>query len=258
MNLAELSLLPSKGIRRGILLVGHSPRMSEGIQTTSRNWWRTSLAELRQREDQVFLVVALMIGALTGLVVVTFIFLTERMGMRLYPVGGAPWRRLVLPVVGSLGIGYLLHRYFPNARGSGVPQTKAALYAREGRITLRTVLGKFFCTSATLASGIPLGREGPSVQVGAGIGSVLGRVLGLRTEQVKKLIPVGAAAAIAAAFNTPLAAELFSLEAIMGDLHAPVMGAVVLASATAWMVLRVFLGDHPLFKVPQYQLVHPP
>src|SRR6202047_1434602 len=235
--------------------------MSEGIQTRSGSWWRTSLldrvAELRQHEDQVILVLALVIGALTGLAVVAFILLTERLGMRLYPVGGAPWRRLLFPVVGSLGIGYLLYRYFPNARGSGVPQTKAALFAREGRITLRTVLGKFFCTSATLASGIPLGREGPAVQVGAGIGSVLGRLLGLRSEQVKNLIPVGAAAAIAAAFNTPLAAVVFSLEEIMGDLHAPVMGAVVLASATSWMALRVFLGNNPLFKVPQYQLVHP-
>src|SRR6202051_3482230 len=235
--------------------------MRDSGQATSRSWWRTPLlhrvAKLQEREDQVFLVLSLVIGALTVLAVVAFILLTERLGMRLYPVGGAPWRRLLFPVVGSLGIRYLLYRYFPNARGSGVPQTKAALFAREGRITLRTVLGKFFCTSATLASAIPLGREGPSVQVGAGIGSVLGRALGLSTEQVKKLIPVGAAAAVAAAFNTPLAAVLFSLEEIMGDLHAPVMGAVVLASATAWMVLRVFLGNHPLFKVPQYQLVHP-
>jgi CIC family chloride channel protein len=235
--------------------------MREGVHTASESWWRNSLlarlAELRQREDQIFLILALVIGALTGLAVVAFILLTERMGMRLYPVGGAPWRRVLFPVVGSLGIGYLLYRYFPNARGSGVPQTKAALFAGEGRIRLRTVIGKFFCTSATLASGIPLGREGPSVQVGAGIGSVLGQFLGLSTEQVKKLIPVGAAAAIAAAFNTPLAAVLFSLEEIMGDLHAPVMGAVVLASATSWMVLRVFLGNNPLFKVPQYQLVHP-
>ena len=234
--------------------------MSENIQTTSgswRSWLLDRGAELRQREDQIFLVLALVIGALTGLAVVAFILLTERMGMRLYPVGGAAWRRLLFTVVGSLGIGYLLYRYFPDARGSGVPQTKAALFAREGHITLRTVLGKFFCTSATLASGIPLGREGPSVQVGGGIASVLGRLLGLRTEQVKKLIPVGAAAAIAAAFNTPLAAVLFSLEEIVGDLHAPVIGAVVLASATAWMVLRVSLGNHPLFKVPQYQLVHP-
>src|ERR1035437_206134 len=235
--------------------------MSDTVQTPSASGWRAWLlgrvAELRQREGQIFLVLALVIGALTGMAVVAFILLTERMGMRLYPVGGAPWRRVLFPVVGSLGIGYLLYRYFPDARGSGVPQTKAALYAREGRITLRTVLGKFFCTSATLASGIPLGREGPSVQVGAGIASVLGRILGLRSEQVKKLIPVGAAAAIAAAFNTPLAAVLFSLEEIVGDLNAPVMGAVVLASATAWMVLRMLLGNHPLFKVPQYQLVHP-
>src|ERR1700674_5279761 len=244
-----------------MLFGGPAQEMSEGVQTTRGSWWRTSLldrvAELRQHEDQVILVLALVIGTLTGLTVVAFILLTERMGMRLYPVGGAPWRRLLFPVVGSLGIGYLLYRYFPNARGSGVPQTKAELYAREGRITLRTVLGKFFCTSATLASGIPLGREGPSVQVGAGIASVLGRLLGLRPEQVKKLIPVGAAAAIAAAFNTPLAAVLFALEEIVGALNAPVMGGVVLASATAWVALRVLLGNNPLFKVPQYQLVHP-
>jgi CIC family chloride channel protein len=154
-------------------------------------------------------------------------------------------------------MGYLLYRYFPDARGSGVPQTKAALYAREGRITAATMFGKFFCTSATLASGIPLGREGPTVQVGAGIASVLGRNLGLRPEKVKALIPVAAAAAIAAAFNTPLAAVLFALEEIVGDLHAPVLGSVVLASATSWGVLRLLLGNDPLFKVPQYQLVHP-
>jgi len=235
--------------------------MTESVQTPSTSGWKSWLlnrvAKLRQREDQIFLVLALVIGALTGLAVVAFIVLTERLGMRLYPVGSAPWRRVLFPVVGSLGIGYLLYRYFPNARGSGVPQTKAALFARGGHITLRTVFGKFFCTSATLASGIPLGREGPSVQVGGGIASVLGRFLGLSTEQVKKLIPVGAAAAIAAAFNTPLAAVLFSLEEITGDLYAPVMGAVVLASATAWIVLRMLLGDHPLFKVPQYQLGRP-
>ena len=215
------------------------------------------VARLREREDQVFLVLALVIGALTGLSVVAFILVTERLGMRLYPPGGAAWRRVLFPVAGSLGIGYLLYRYFPNARGSGVPQTKAALFARDGFISLRTLLGKFFCTSATLASGIPLGREGPSVQVGGGIASVLGRFLGLSPEKVKALIPVGAAAAIAAAFNTPLAAVLFSLEEIMGDLNAPVLGSVVLASATSWMVLRLLLGNNPLFKVPRYELVHP-
>ena len=235
--------------------------MSDSSQAASESCFKAPFfhrfARFQPREDQVFLLLALVIGAITGLVVVAFILLTERAGMRLYPVGGAPWRRLLFPVVGSLVIGYLLSRYFPNARGSGVPQTKAALYAGGGRITLRTVLGKFFCTSATLASGIPLGREGPSVQIAAGIASVLGRRLRMSPEKVKALLPVGAAAAIAAAFNTPLAAVVFSLEEIVGDLNAPVLGSVVLASATAWMVLRLLLGNHPLFNVPQYQLVHP-
>src|SRR5437868_2128458 len=228
---------------------------------TSARWWNAPwnyiTALVRERESQVFLVLSLVIGALTGLVVVAFIVLTEHVGMRIYPVGSAARRRVFFPIAGSLGIGYLLYRYFPYARGSGVPQTKAALYAREGRILLRTVIGKFFCTSVTLASGIPLGREGPSVQVGGGISSVLGRNLGLSPERVKALIPVGAAAAIAAAFNTPMAAVLFALEEIVGDMNAPVVGSVVLASATAWGVLRASLGGSPLFNVPQYELVHP-
>jgi CIC family chloride channel protein len=235
--------------------------MPDAPQQTQTSWWkfpsRQWNALLNEREEQVFLVLTLLIGALVGLMAVAFILLTERVGMRLYPVGGAAWHRVLIPVVGSLVMGYLLYRYFPDARGSGIPQTKAALYAREGHITAATMFGKFFCTSATLASGIPLGREGPTVQVGAGIASVLGRHLGLRPEKVKALIPVAAAAAIAAAFNTPLAAVLFALEEIVGDLHAPVLGSVVLAAATSWGVLRLLLGNDPLFKVPQYQLVNP-
>jgi CIC family chloride channel protein len=225
--------------------------------TKMNSWARQWAAFLGAREDQVFLVLTLLIGALTGLVVVAFILLTEHFGLRLYPLHSSPWRRLFVPVCGSLVMGYLLYRYFPDARGSGVPQTKAALFAREGKITLGTVFGKFFCTSATLASGIPLGREGPAVQVGGGIASVLGRTLGLSPARVKALIPVGAAAAIAAAFNTPLAAVLFALEEVVGDMHAPVLGSVVLASATSWGVLRLLLGNDPLFQVPQYQLVNP-
>jgi CIC family chloride channel protein len=212
-------------------------------------------AFLNDRENQVFLALTLLIGALVGLIVVAFIEITGRFGARLYPPDAAAWRRFLVPVIGSLVMGYLLYKYFPDARGSGVPQTKAALYARGGFISLSTVLGKFFCTSVTLASGIPLGREGPAVQVGAGIASVLGRALGLRPERVKALLPVGAAAAVAAAFNTPLAAVLFALEEVVGDLHAPVLGSVVLASATSWGVLRLLLGNEPLFQVPQYQLV---
>jgi CIC family chloride channel protein len=235
--------------------------LSEPRETARKSWWGALSQKwnsfLRDREEQVFLLLTLLIGALVGMIVVAFILLTERFGARLYPAGGAAWRRLLVPVAGSAVMGYLLYRFFPDARGSGIPQTKAALYARGGRISLSTVIGKFFCTSTTLACGIPLGREGPAVQVGAGIASVLGRKLGLRPERVKALVPVGAAAAVAAAFNTPLAAVLFALEEVVGDLHAPVLGSVVLASATSWAMLRLLLGNNPLFQVPQYQLMHP-
>jgi chloride channel protein, CIC family len=234
---------------------------ASGVPTEPLPWWRVPsrewLAFLRKREEQVFLVLTLVIGALVGLTVVAFIWFTEHVAQRVYPVGSPGWHRFFAPVIGSLVMGYLLFKYFPDARGSGVPQTKAALFARGGVISLGTVFGKFFCTSATLASGIPLGREGPSVQVGAGLSSLLGRALGLSPEKVKALIPVGAAAAIAAAFNTPLAAVLFALEEVVGDMHAPVLGSVVLASATSWAVLRLLLGNDPLFKVPNYQLVSP-
>jgi len=215
------------------------------------------LPPTRRYEDKVLLLLTLIIGAVVGLVVVTFILVTENLGSRLYPGSAAAWRRLVIPAAGALGTGILLARYFPNARGSGIPQTKTALFVRDGFISMRTVIGKFSMSAISLASGIALGREGPSVQVSAGIASVLGRRLGLSTSSVKSLVPVGASAALAAAFNTPIAAVLFTLEEVMGDMHAPVLGSIVLASATSWIVLHLLLGDEPLFHVPAYQLVHP-
>ena len=175
---------------------------------------------LANREDQVFLVLSLVIGALVGLVVVAMIELTERLGMRLYPVGSAAWRRVLIPIGGSLALGFLLVRFFPFARGTAIPQTKAAVQTRGGYISLRTVLVKFFCTAASLACGIPLGPEGPSAQIGAGMASVIGRRLGLKPEKVRALLPVGAAA------------------------------------ATSWMMLRLMLGNNPLFHVPRYTLAH--
>ena len=226
---------------------------------TFKDRLRTWVAKdhLRQYEDKVLLVLTLVIGAIVGLVIASFILVTENLGARMYPAGGAPWRRFTIPVLGSLMTGVLLYKYFPNARGSGIPQTKAALFLHDGFIRLRTVLGKFGLSSVSLASGISLGREGPSVHVGVGIASVLGRWLGLGPSKVRALVPIGASAALAAAFNTPVAAVLFTLEEVMGDMHAPVLGSIVLSSATSWIVLHLVLGDEPLFHVPPYQLVHP-
>lgn len=213
---------------------------------------------LAGHEDKLMLAWTLVTAGLIGAVTVGFILVTENLGEWLHPAGDhAAWRRLVMPVLGAGLAGFLLRRFFPNSAGSGIPQTKAALVLDGGMIPMRTVFGKFICSAITLASGVSLGREGPSVQVGAGIASALGRRLGLDRRRVSALVPAGAAAAVSAAFNTPIAAVLFTLEELVGNLHAPLLGSVVLSAATSWLVMRALLGDEPLFHVPPYHLVHP-
>lgn len=212
-------------------------------------------SELRLHGD---LAVALVVASIISVTIVTFVYLTEH-GVRgfFFPPDDAPWRRLVMPVVGALVAGFLVWRFFPEARGSGIPQTKTALVARDGYIDFKTTAGKFLSCSISLGSGISLGREGPSVQIGAGIASVVGRALKMDAAAVKALVPVGTAAALAAAFNTPIAAVLFTLEEVISDLHARVLGTVVIGAAASWMMLHLLLGDEPLFHVPAYHLVHP-
>jgi CIC family chloride channel protein len=216
---------------------------------------RKVVEDLRRKEDRLSLLLSLVIGALVGLVVAAFILLTGRLATLMYSAGGPGWSRVLVPTLGSLLTGYLLFKYFPLARGSGIPQTRAALFIHDARISLKSVVGKFISTSISLGSGIPLGREDPAVYIGSGLASVIGRRLGLTRLQIRSLLPVGGAAAFAAAFNTPIAAVLFSLQAILGDLHAPVLGSAVIASATSWIVLHLVLGDSPLFHVPAFHLV---
>ncbi len=218
-----------------------------------RNWFDSEDA----RDQRIELALSVVIGALVGLIVVAFILLTGRLSARMYPAGSSGLRRLFTPAIGALVTGWMLYRYFPEARGSGIPQTKVAIFIRDGYMSFRSVVGKFICCCGSLGSGIALGREGPSVQIGAGIASVLGRQFGLPPDRIRALVPVGCSAALAAAFNTPIAAVLFSLEEVLGDMHAPVLGSVVISSATSWVVLHLILGDEPLFHVPAYELVNP-
>ncbi len=129
--------------------------------STANGGGTVRLSGFRDREAQLTIVLSLVIGVSVGLVVVAFILLTGRLAARLHPDSGA-WRRVVIPTIGSVVTGFLLVRYFPNARGSGIPQTKYALFINDGYISLKTVIGKFVCCATSLASGIALGREGPS------------------------------------------------------------------------------------------------
>ena len=213
--------------------------------------------QLRLRENQIFLALAIVVGVLAGLSAVLFslaISGTTRAFFGLQP----SWMRLLLiPPAVSVITGVLLYKFFPDVRGSGVPQTEAAFHLNGGVIPPSVPIGKFLTGVLCIGSGHSMGREGPSVQIGAGIASGIGQWLRLSPERVKELVPVGAAGALSAAFNTPVAAVVFALEEIIGDMNATLLGSTVVASVASVIVARSILGNEPLFHVPVYQLVHP-
>ena len=212
---------------------------------------------LRLREHQLFLALSIIIGILAGLAAVLFTLAIDRADDALFGLTPSPLRVFLVPALVSLVTGVLLATVFPGVRGSGVPQTKAAFHLQAGVIPGRVPLGKFLTGVLCVGSGHSMGREGPSVQIGAGVASVVGQWLRLSPTRVKELVPVGAAGALAAAFNTPIAAVLFALEEVIGDLNATLLGSTVVASVASVVVERSILGNEPLFHVPVYRLVHP-
>jgi CIC family chloride channel protein len=213
--------------------------------------------QLRLREHQLFLALAIVIGVIAGLSAVLFTVAIEQTSHRLFGLSPSRLRLFAIPPLLSLVTGFLLAKVFPDVRGSGVPQTEAAFRLSGGVIPARVPLGKFITGVLCIGSGHSMGREGPSVQIGAGLASVVGRWLKLSPRRVRDLVPIGAAGALAAAFNTPVAAVLFALEEIIGDLNASLLGSTVVASVAAVVVERSILGNEPLFHVPTYRLVHP-
>jgi CIC family chloride channel protein len=216
-----------------------------------------SIETFRLRENQIFLALTILIGVFGGLSAVLFTLAIE--GSKHFLFGPAPsaLRLVAVPTLVSLVTGFLLARFFPEARGSGIPQTEAAFHLHDGEIPGRVIFGKFLTGALCVGSGHSMGREGPSVHIGAGIASFFGRLLKLSPQRTRSLIPIGAAAALSAAFNTPVAAVLFALEEIMGDMNAALIGSTVVASVTAVIVERSILGNESLFRVPAYHLVDP-
>jgi chloride channel protein, CIC family len=227
-------------------------------------------AKLRQRigweperrvlgEVQLFLLLAVIIGLFSGLSVVLFRIAIDWTRVLVFgsSLAPAPLRLLLVPTIGGLIVAFLVIKFFPRARGSGVNQTKAALYIYDGYIPFNTVIGKFVCCALAIGTGQSLGPEDPSLQMGAGIASALGRRLRMSREKARLIAPVGAAAGLAAAFNAPISAVLFVIEEVIGKWTAGVLGAVVLAAVSSVVVVRWFLGEQPLFRIPEYHLVHP-
>jgi CIC family chloride channel protein len=154
-------------------------------------------------------------------------------------------------------VGLALHYWVPGAVGSGVPQVKVAYALHAGHVPFRDAIGKFVLGIIQIGSGGSLGREGPTVQVSAGISSLLARVSALSRQSQRRMASVGVAAGIAAAFNAPIAAVTFTLEEIIGDLDQTMLSGVIVAAAIAAAVERGILGQHPVFEIQrQYSLRH--
>ena len=219
-----------------------------------RRLWRAVF-----REERFFLVLSVFIGIFSGLAVVCFRFAID--WARLYLLGtGAvltPARLLLAPALAGLVIAALVLHFFPATRGSGVNQTKAALYIYNGHIPFRTAIGKFITAALAIGSGHSLGPEDPSLQIGAALASVLGRKMRLSRDRMRLIAPIGAAAGLAAAFNAPISAVLFVIEEVIGRWTAGILGSVVASAVSSVVVMRWFLGSESMFRIPAVELRRP-
>src|ERR1043165_8857350 len=197
----------------------------------------------------------LIVGALCGGAAVLFHLAIIAAGVRLIdramqsPGRTWIWLTILTPTAGGLLSGVLLYFFVPGARGSGIPQVKVAYAVKGGRVPFIDAIGKFLIGVLQIGTGSSLGREGPTVQICAGVASSIGRGAALSRENLRRLLPVGAAAGSAAAFNAPIAAVTFTIEEVVGDLAQAVLSWIVVAAAIAAGIERSVLGEHPVFNV---------
>lgn len=242
-------------------LVGSEPKPLAG----RARLWRARLASWgkaarpRFGADYAILVLALVAAVLSGLAVVAFRMAIERINALLYgssPAAHSPWL-ILIPGLAGLAIALLIARLFPTMGGSGVNQTKTAVYIEGGRMPLRAAIGKAVTASLAVGAGYSLGPEDPSLHIGAAIASFVGRIARLSRENLRLMAPIGAAAGLAAAFNAPLSAVFFVLEEITGGWTARTLGAAILAASASVVIARSLLGAGPLFHIPVSVVVEP-
>ncbi len=211
------------------------------------------------RDERLFLVLSIFIGVISGLLVVCFRVAIS--WIQVLTLGSSPHpgqlRLFFVPMGVGLLVAALVQLVFPGARGSGINQTKAALYIYNGYISFRTVIGKFITSALAIGGGFSLGPEDPSLQIGAGVASMVSRRLNLSRERLRMFAPIGAAAGLAAAFNAPISAILFVVEEVIGRWSAAVLGSIVLAAISSVVVAREFWGAEPMFRIPSVNLKGP-
>ena len=229
-------------------------RLRQRARTANMALLRAFLRLVPAETHRVF-ALTLVVGALCGGAAVLFHLAILTVEARVIDrVMAAPtphwiWLTILTPTAGGLLSGALLYFLVPGARGSGIPQVKVAYAVKGGRVPFIDAAGKFLIGVLQIGTGSSLGREGPTVQICAGVASSLGRAAALSRDNLRRLLPVGAAAGIAAAFNAPIAAVTFTIEEVVGDLDQAVLSWIVVAAAIAAGIERSVLGEHPVFRI---------
>jgi len=167
-----------------------------------------------------------------------------------------PWYiYLLAPTTAGLFVGWMLVRMLPHGELRGVAGVIEDLVEHNARINRKQIITETAGMPFSLGSGISLGREGPTVAVGAVIASEIGHWLGLQEQQMRTLIGCGVAAGIAASFNTPIGGVLFALEVILADYAMATFSPIVISSVVATVITRAEVGNFPAFTIPEYHLV---
>jgi chloride channel protein, CIC family len=169
----------------------------------------------------------------------------------------APWGPLVIlvPVLGGIGVTFLVTNFAPEAKGHGVPEVMDAIYHKGGVIRPVVALVKSLASAMAIGSGSSVGREGPIIQIGSALGSTLGQIVRMPAGQRIALVAAGAGAGIAATFNTPIGGVMFAIELMMPEVSVETFLPVAIATGTATFIGRWFFGDTPAFHVPPIQAV---
>jgi CIC family chloride channel protein len=211
---------------------------------------------LAERQMGGFLAISALVGVGVGLGAAALISLIDWLEEFFLPFAidqGHPWIFLTVPT-GFLFAWFLARRFAPEVAGDGVPESVAALEVHGGRMRGRIIPLKVLATAATVGTGGSAGREGPIVQIGAAVGSVISRRFKLGEDQVRSLVAAGAGAGIGAAFNAPIAGMLFALEVILSSFAARHMSAIVIASITAAVTTRTIVGGELELQTQEYRL----
>jgi len=228
-----------------------------------RKWQIRLLANLQGQDTLYLVALAVVVGVLSGYAALLLRYGIEWVsllwtGERTWEaaMNSLPWYTyLIAPTLTGLVVGWVVVRFLPGGELRGVSGVLADLVERKGRIHPRQMGTETIGTALAIGSGASLGREGPTVALGALIASEIGHKLGLTEQQLRTLIGCGAAAGIAASFNTPIAGVLFALEVILADYAIATFSPIVIASVLATVIARSEVGNFPAFTIPEYNLI---